>query len=221
MEWELMNHSIKDNEGCVTTGISCAVVQLELRRRRFFYILNVILPVVFMSLTSSLVFALPADAGEKMGLSITVLLAYAVYLSLVTDAMPNTSMQASIMAVYLMLLLGLCAVNVVLIMAVYLMLLLGLCAVNVVLIMAVYLMLLLGLCAVNVVLTTFILRLHHRKDIVHIEKHDQQAIAHTQIRGETRGGEGGVDRKGCGRNSGLSAVLGLCQSVEGGAKVRP
>ena len=51
---------------------------------------------VFLSLTSSLVFALPADAGEKMGLSITVLLAYAVYLTLITDAMPNTSMQVSI-----------------------------------------------------------------------------------------------------------------------------
>ena len=50
---------------------------------------------VFLSLASSLVFALPADAGEKMGLSITVLLAYAVYLTLITDAMPNTSMQVS------------------------------------------------------------------------------------------------------------------------------
>ena len=71
-------------------------MQLQLQRRRSFYILNIILPVLFLSVTSSLTFALPSDSGEKMGLSITVLLAYAVYLTLVTDSMPDTSVQVTI-----------------------------------------------------------------------------------------------------------------------------
>jgi len=85
---------------------------LLLKRRTTFYVVNIVLPVMFMSLTSTLVFALPADAGEKMGTSITVLLAYAVYLSIVTDYLPNTSLETSILALYLNVLLGVCAASV-------------------------------------------------------------------------------------------------------------
>ena len=38
---------------------------------------------------------LPAEAGEKMGVSITVLLAYSVYLSIIADSLPSTSEEAS------------------------------------------------------------------------------------------------------------------------------
>ncbi|KAK3746727.1 hypothetical protein RRG08_052019 [Elysia crispata] len=51
--------------------------------------------VIFLSLTSTLVFALPAEAGEKISMGITVLLAYAVYLTIVSDHLPNTSVQPS------------------------------------------------------------------------------------------------------------------------------
>ena len=51
---------------------------------------------MFLSATAPLVFLLPADAGEKMGTSITVLLAYAVYLTIVTDYMPTTSLSVSL-----------------------------------------------------------------------------------------------------------------------------
>ncbi|GFN81644.1 acetylcholine receptor subunit alpha-like protein [Plakobranchus ocellatus] len=70
--------------------------------------------VVFLSFTSTLVFALPADAGEKMSMGITVLLAYAVYLTIVADHLPNTSVQTSILAVYLTTLLGITAIAIVL-----------------------------------------------------------------------------------------------------------
>ena len=46
---------------------------MTLRRRTTFYHLNIVLPVVFLSLTSPAVFLLPAESGEKMGVSITVL----------------------------------------------------------------------------------------------------------------------------------------------------
>ncbi|GFN93436.1 neuronal acetylcholine receptor subunit alpha-3 [Plakobranchus ocellatus] len=47
-------------------------------------------------------------------MSITVLLAYAVYLTIIADNMPQTSLQVSYLAVYLTLLLGLTAMGVVL-----------------------------------------------------------------------------------------------------------
>ena len=64
---------------------------LVLHRMSTYHVLAIIIPVLFLSLTATLVFALPADSGEKMGTSITVLLAFAVYLSIVSDQMPQTS----------------------------------------------------------------------------------------------------------------------------------
>ena len=64
---------------------------MQLQRRRSYYTLNVVVPIVLMALLAPLTFALPSEAGEKMGFSITVLLAYAVYLSYVKDEMPDTS----------------------------------------------------------------------------------------------------------------------------------
>lgn len=113
-QWKLLDQTAQVEDDPLDPQSKPLVIRFELKRRRFFFYLNVIFPVVLMSLTSSLVFALPADSGEKMGLSITVLLTYAVYLTLVNDAMPRTSMEVSLMGVYLMLLLIVCTLNVVL-----------------------------------------------------------------------------------------------------------
>ena len=110
--WELTsNHlEILPNENDLTR----IQFKIVLKRLRTYYVLNIILPVLFLSFTASLVFFLPADAGEKIGMGITVLLAYAVYLTIIADNMPQTSLQVSYLAVYLTLLLGLTALGVVL-----------------------------------------------------------------------------------------------------------
>ena len=70
---------------------SSVVFSLRLQRLRTYYVVAIVIPVLFLSLTATLVFALPADSGEKMGTSITVLLSFAVYLTIVSDQMPQTS----------------------------------------------------------------------------------------------------------------------------------
>ena len=61
-----------------------------LSRRPTWYLINIIFPVIFLSFTSPVVFLLPVDAGEKMGTSITVLLSFAVYLTIIADFLPST-----------------------------------------------------------------------------------------------------------------------------------
>ena len=87
---------------------------LRLRRRTTFYIFNIILPVVFLSLTTTIVFLLPAEAGEKMGVSMAVLLAYSVYLSIIADDLPRSSSQVCYLQVYLTMLLAVTALGVIL-----------------------------------------------------------------------------------------------------------
>ncbi len=56
-----------------------------------FYVLNIILPCVMLSVLQLMVFRVPSPAGEKVSLSITLLLSFTVFLLMVSDNMPQTS----------------------------------------------------------------------------------------------------------------------------------
>ncbi|KAL8588912.1 hypothetical protein ACOMHN_012950 [Nucella lapillus] len=80
---------------------------IQLQRRALYYGLNTMLPVLLNSLLIPLVFMLPHDAGEKIGYCLTVLLAYVVILTIVTDGLPTTAKNQSLLGVYIALVLSL------------------------------------------------------------------------------------------------------------------
>ncbi|XP_064606110.1 acetylcholine receptor subunit alpha-1-B-like [Liolophura sinensis] len=94
------------------SNFSVARISFTFQRRRAFYVINVIVPVLCLSLLNTLVFLVPPESGEKMSLSITVVLAYSVYLSIVSADMPGTSNSVSYLAIYLIfvLVMGMIAV---------------------------------------------------------------------------------------------------------------
>ena len=63
----------------------------KIQRRILYYILNILLPCVWLNMLSFLAFYLPPDAGEKITLGITVLLSYSVFMLLIAESMPSTS----------------------------------------------------------------------------------------------------------------------------------
>ncbi|KAJ8300589.1 hypothetical protein KUTeg_022108, partial [Tegillarca granosa] len=69
--------------------------KLKFRRRPLFLFLNSLLPVTLLSLLTILIFKLPAESGEKIGFCLTVLLAFAVYVTIVSNHIPTTSMSTS------------------------------------------------------------------------------------------------------------------------------
>ena len=85
-----------------------------LRRRPLYHILNTMFPVILMASLTIFVFKLPPESGERIGMSLTVLLAYAVYLTLISDDIPRTSTSVSILSLYLMIILALSALSVIL-----------------------------------------------------------------------------------------------------------
>ncbi|XP_045178295.2 acetylcholine receptor subunit beta-like isoform X2 [Mercenaria mercenaria] len=86
---------------------------LKMKRRPLFHILNTIFPVLLMASLIVFVFKLPPESGERVGMSLTVLLAYAVYLTLIADNIPKTSLSTSILSTYLTIILMLSTLSVV------------------------------------------------------------------------------------------------------------
>ena len=65
--------------------------KLYLRRKSTYYIATMIAPTVMMSLLVLLVFKLPPNSGEKVSMGVTLLLAYSVFILIITDILPSTS----------------------------------------------------------------------------------------------------------------------------------
>ncbi|XP_068033869.1 acetylcholine receptor subunit beta-like, partial [Anomalospiza imberbis] len=74
---------------------------LVLRRKPLFYLATVLVPCVLITLLAVGVFHLPPDAGEKMSLSLFALLTLTVFLLLLADKVPATSLQVPLIGRYL------------------------------------------------------------------------------------------------------------------------
>ena len=86
--WNVIGTSVKvGTEG----GTSNVRYYFRLERRPQYLIINVIMPILFLNLLNVLVFLLPAESGERVSYSITVLLSIAVFMTIVSDTLPRTS----------------------------------------------------------------------------------------------------------------------------------
>lgn len=75
------------------------VFTIKLKRNSSFYVANLILPVILLSVLSIFTFALPAESGERMGYSLTVFLALAVFMTIISLDLPKSS--GSLLSSYL------------------------------------------------------------------------------------------------------------------------
>ncbi|CAG5079478.1 Oidioi.mRNA.OKI2018_I69.PAR.g9262.t1.cds [Oikopleura dioica] len=87
---------------------------LFLERKPLFWILNIIIPIMLMFFLSAGVFYLPVDSGEKMTLSISILLGQTVFLFLLAQRMPETSLTLPLIALYLLFTMCMVTVSVIL-----------------------------------------------------------------------------------------------------------
>ncbi|WAQ99872.1 ACH1-like protein [Mya arenaria] len=116
-EWMLSRYRIVRNE--VVYPISPAIypdvtVILTIQRRILYYVLNILFPCFWLNILSVLTFCLPPDAGEKITLSITVLLSYSVFMLLVAESMPPTSEFVPLIGIYLTVSMAVASVSVIL-----------------------------------------------------------------------------------------------------------
>ena len=87
--WELIMSEARAEHGSVYG------VYIKMKRKPYFVIIIVIIPVMLLSLMSFMVFLLPPESGERMPYSITLLLALIVFLTIISETIPKKSSPLS------------------------------------------------------------------------------------------------------------------------------
>ncbi|KAK3097134.1 hypothetical protein FSP39_006670 [Pinctada imbricata] len=105
VEWDIINVTASRKEKfypCCPEPYPDIMFNITLRRRTLFYSLNLIMPCLAISCLTVLVFYLPSDSGEKITLSISILLALTVFFLLLSDINPPTSFVIPLIGKYLL-----------------------------------------------------------------------------------------------------------------------
>jgi nicotinic acetylcholine receptor, invertebrate len=102
-EWHLVNLLAMRNikiYSCCEEPFPEIIYKLIIRRRPLFYIFNLVLPCLLITLVAFLGFYLPPGSTEKVNIGITTLLSITVFLMLVAESMPPTSEQLPLLGIY-------------------------------------------------------------------------------------------------------------------------
>ncbi|XP_018495903.1 acetylcholine receptor subunit alpha-like 1 [Galendromus occidentalis] len=104
VEWDIMAVPAKRTEkfyACCEEPYPDITFNITLRRKTLFYTVNLIIPCVGISCLSILVFYLPSDSGEKVSLSISILLSLTFFLLVLVEIIPPTSLAMPLLGKYL------------------------------------------------------------------------------------------------------------------------
>merc|ERR1711962_204447 len=104
-EWDVMEVPAQRNEKyypCCEEPYPDIVFSLKLRRKTLFYTVNLIIPCMGISFLTVLVFYLPSDSGEKVSLSISILLSLTVFFLLLAEIIPPTSLVVPLLGKFVL-----------------------------------------------------------------------------------------------------------------------
>ncbi|ELU04270.1 hypothetical protein CAPTEDRAFT_194559 [Capitella teleta] len=102
-EWELIDIPARRQ---VTTYDCCddpyptLHFTIIIQRRPLYYVTTLIIPCSFITFCALLVFWLPPESGEKISLSVTILLAITVFLLLIAETLPTQSSSVPLISTY-------------------------------------------------------------------------------------------------------------------------
>ncbi|XP_070580620.1 neuronal acetylcholine receptor subunit alpha-2-like [Ptychodera flava] len=110
VEWDIVDSNAtaiaKHFQG-VDDTFTTILIKMNIKRKPLYYIVNLILPCVVVSLLTVVVFCLPSMSSDKVSLSISLLLTIYVFNILVIDLLPATSLELPLVTVYLIFSMGL------------------------------------------------------------------------------------------------------------------
>ena len=93
-EWSLIGFQQKRHVvhfSCCEEPYIIIHYHILIKRRPLFYLFNMVMPCILITLVALLGFYMPSDSGEKISMGITTLLSMTVFLMIVAEKMPPTS----------------------------------------------------------------------------------------------------------------------------------
>ena len=89
-EFKVQEASVADALNGDTIKWSTLEYTIKLARKPLFMMMNLVVPVYIISLANLLVFLLPLDSSDRVAFSVTMLLTFTVFMTMVTDKLPAT-----------------------------------------------------------------------------------------------------------------------------------
>ncbi|XP_045210667.2 neuronal acetylcholine receptor subunit beta-3-like [Mercenaria mercenaria] len=80
-------------------------IALNLKRRSDFFVVYIIFPMVFLGSINNLVFVMPANSGERTSVAITTFLSFIVFMQMINDTVPESSVPMAYIYYYILFLL--------------------------------------------------------------------------------------------------------------------
>ena len=113
-EWEItdakrVRNSVKYR--CCPTPYIDITIYITLRRKPLYHVFNVISPCLVLAATILFGFFLPPESGERISLTITIVLTVALFLQFASKSLPRNSDSTSILAIFYMVIMVECAMS--------------------------------------------------------------------------------------------------------------
>ena len=108
-EWEIYEAFGVRNElkyECCENAYPDITFKIKMLRKPLYYVFNVIVPCLVLVSTILFGFFLPPESGERISLTITILLAVAVFLQLISDTLPRNSDSIPILGLFYMVVMA-------------------------------------------------------------------------------------------------------------------
>lgn len=102
-EWDVVSMKAQRNVlyyQCCPDPYPDITFSLEIKRKPLFYIMSILFPCILTASVAALGFVLPPESGEKVSLEVTVLLSLAVFLLMVTEQLPASSVNFPYVGMY-------------------------------------------------------------------------------------------------------------------------
>jgi len=105
VEWDILEVPAQRNVKfytCCDEPYLDITFNITMRRKTLFYTVNLIIPCMGISFLTILVFYLPSDSGEKVSLSISILLSLTVFFLLLAEIIPPTSLVVPLLGKFVL-----------------------------------------------------------------------------------------------------------------------
>ena len=101
-QWEFVNSTFFRGH---IAGRKFMTYEFELKRRSQLFVVYLISPVLLLGAINNLVYVMPVSSGERMSVAITSYLAFAVYMGIINDNVPDNSDPMAALFFYLLFLM--------------------------------------------------------------------------------------------------------------------